>query len=113
MKIIYNKLIPIKGFKAVNLFGAMFVRRGTGPLYDYEIRHEQIHTAQMRELFYVGFYGVYLLEWLYRCARWIFTKEPAYHSLSFEREAYAHQYEPFYLENRKHFAQWRTKHEEI
>lgn len=28
MKIIYNNLIPFKGYKAINLFGLVFVRKG-------------------------------------------------------------------------------------
>ena len=28
MKIVYNKLIPFKGFKCINLFGVLFVRDG-------------------------------------------------------------------------------------
>ena len=27
MKIIYNNIIPFKGFKAMNLFGVLFVRK--------------------------------------------------------------------------------------
>ena len=28
MKVIYNKFIPFKGYKAMNLFGIVFVRKG-------------------------------------------------------------------------------------
>ena len=28
MRVIYNKVIPFKGFKCVNLFGVLFVREG-------------------------------------------------------------------------------------
>ena len=28
MKLIYNNIIPFKGFKAINLFGLCFVRKG-------------------------------------------------------------------------------------
>ena len=46
MKVIYNKVIPFKGFKCVNLFGVLFVREGcTMRTEDYN--HEAIHTAQM------------------------------------------------------------------
>ena len=51
MKIIYNKLIPMKGYKAVNLFGVLFAREGARLTAD-DIRHEEIHTAQMRETLY-------------------------------------------------------------
>jgi hypothetical protein len=41
MKIIYNKVIPFKGFKAINLFGFLFARK---PLSESDINHETIHT---------------------------------------------------------------------
>lgn len=28
MKVIYNNIIPFKGYKAINLFGLVFVRKG-------------------------------------------------------------------------------------
>ena len=51
MKIIYNKILPIKGYKIINLFGIFFVRinsDGTKPKILWEdINHETIHTVQM------------------------------------------------------------------
>jgi hypothetical protein len=44
MKIIRNNIIPFKGFKAINLFGILFVR-GNAELSDEVINHESIHTA--------------------------------------------------------------------
>lgn len=103
MKVIYNSLIPFKGFTAVNLFGAVFARKGA-PLSDATLNHEAIHTAQMRELGFVPFYVIYLFEWL---ARLLLDYSSAYRSVSFEREAYEHQGEADYLSTRRHFAQWR------
>lgn len=65
MKIIYNNIIPFKGFKAMNLFGVFFVRKGC-KMTDIDIRHELIHTAQQREMLYVFFYLWYVIEWLIR-----------------------------------------------
>lgn len=62
MKIIYNKIIPFKGFKAINLFGFLFTRKRN--LLDVDINHEAIHTEQMKELLYIGFYILYFAEWL-------------------------------------------------
>ena len=61
MKIIRNNLIPFRGFKAMNLFGVLFVRGRDTVLTDSDMRHETIHTAQMRETLYVPFYVLYLL----------------------------------------------------
>lgn len=86
-KIIYNNVIPFPGYAAVNLFGVIFVRRGSRVTRRL-INHEAIHTAQMRETLFLGFYIWYLLEFLVKlllCLDW----DRAYRSVSFEREAYA------------------------
>lgn len=44
MKLIYNNIIPFKGFKAINLFGLCFVRKGM-KMSEKDINHESIHTA--------------------------------------------------------------------
>ena len=59
MKIIRNNIIPFKGFKAINLFGILFVR-GNAELSDEVINHESIHTAQMKEMLYIPFYIWYV-----------------------------------------------------
>lgn len=105
MKIIYNKIIPFRGFKAINLFGVLFVRGDEKPDGDL-LNHEAIHSRQMRELLYAGFYIIYLLEWI---GGLLSGKGPveAYRSISFEKEAYAHESDATYLDHRKPFAQWR------
>lgn len=65
MKIIYNNLIPFKGFAAINLFGILFVRKGV-EVSEEMINHEAIHTAQMKEMLYVFFYLWYVIEWVVR-----------------------------------------------
>lgn len=105
MKVIYNKLIPVKGFSAINLFGVIFAREEYKQLTPLTLRHEAIHSAQMRELLWVGFYLAYFLEWLYRLC----TTKNAYRKISFEVEAYANQGNKKYLEKRKLFAQWRKR----
>ena len=100
MKTIYNDIIPFKGSKAVNLLGVLFVRNGA-TLTDIDINHEAVHTAQMRETLYLGFYLWYALEWLVRLVCNGFKAHEAYRAVSFEREAYGHQGEEGYLEKRK------------
>jgi hypothetical protein len=70
----------------------------------HDYNHENIHTAQMKELGYIFFYILYFVEWLYRV---VFHTRTAYRGISFEREAYTHQYDYGYLEHRAKFAQWR------
>lgn len=104
MRVIHNKWIPFKGFKAINLFGICFVRK-PHKMTPHDYNHENIHTAQMRELGYIFFYIFYFVEWLYRL---VFHTSTAYRGISFEREAFEHQYDYDYLEHRERFAQWRT-----
>lgn len=101
MKIIENSLIPFKGFLAINIFGVIFIRKG-GVLNEVVLNHEQIHTAQMKELGYVGFYILYLIEWIIR----LFINKNAYKSISFEKEAYENERNLDYLSNRRRYAQW-------
>lgn len=103
MRVIYNRWIPFKGFRAINLFGVCFAREGM-TMTPHGINHEKIHTAQMRELWYIGFYILYIVEWIYRL---VFHTRTAYRGISFEREALYHQYNYKYLEHRARFAQWR------
>lgn len=99
---IINRLIPFRGFTAINLFGLIFVRKGM-TFTEVDLRHERIHTRQMLELLVVPFYLIYIIEWLVRL---ILTRHPlrAYLSISFEREAYAHQSDPDYLRHRRPYA---------
>lgn len=103
MKIVYNNIIPFKGFAAINLFGIVFARKECRPLSKEAMNHEAIHTEQMKELLYIGFYLCYVIEWLVR----LFMKGNAYRNLSFEKEAYNCQHIPNYTQIRQKFAMWR------
>jgi len=107
MKIIYNKLIPFKGFVAMTVWPFIFIRsecRDYVERYPQVINHEEIHGAQQKELLLIFFYICYLAEWIYRL---IFHPKTAYKGISFEREAYEHEREYDYLDRRKPFAMWR------
>lgn len=99
-KLIYNKIIPFKGYKAINLFGFIFARK---ELSEKDINHEKIHTAQMKELLYIGFYLWYLIEWLILLCKYR-NNSKAYKNIKFEKEAYAHEDNLMYLNYRSHFA---------
>lgn len=64
------------------------------------LNHEAIHTEQMKELLYVGFYLWYVVEWLVKL--FIYGKD-AYRNISFEREAYAYEGYEGYLTIRKRY----------
>lgn len=103
MKIIYNNIIPFKGFAAINLFGILFVRRGCR-ISEKTLNHESIHTAQMKEMLYIPFYIWYFIEWLIELFHY---GSNAYHTNTFEREAYDNDDNLTYLASRKRFAWWK------
>lgn len=100
MKIVVNNIIPFKGFAGINIFGVLFVRKGV-VVSERMIRHETIHTKQMKELLFIPFYILYVIEWLVKL---LFYGKQAYRNISFEREAYSNEYDLNYLGNRKRFA---------
>lgn len=97
MKIIYNKILPVKGFSAINLCGVVFARRECKPLSDSTINHEAIHTAQQREWLYIGFFILYFFEWIFK----------GYRGISFEKEAYQYQGVESYLRDRRSYRNYR------
>ena len=106
MKIIYNDYIPFKGYVVMNIFGVLFVRNDLKHRLknSYTINHESIHTAQYKELLWVFFLPLYILEFiikLFVCISW----DKAYRSISLEQEAYYFEYDANYLSRRKPY-QW-------
>lgn len=99
MMVIYNNILPVKGFKCINLFGVLFVRKCL-KMRDVDFNHEAIHTKQMKEMLYVFFYLWYVIEWIVR----LFKRGNAYRNISFEREAYSNQCYLKYNKERKRFA---------
>ena len=102
MKIIYNNIIPFKGYKCINILGTIFARKGAY-IGEKTLNHEAIHTAQMKEMLYVGFYVWYFIEWLIELCHYGTT---AYHTNTFEREAFDNDDDLTYLASRKRFAWW-------
>ncbi len=100
MKIIYNKFIPVKGYTAINLFGVLFARKGE-TVDKRLINHEEIHTAQMKELLYVFFYILYVAEWIFRLVQF---GRSAYENISFERESHDNQSDYGYLKTREKYS---------
>lgn len=99
-KVIHIKRFPVKGgFFAINLFGIIFAVR---KLSDTELNHERIHTAQQRELLYIGFYLWYVAEWLWLLCKYR-NRMTAYYRIRFEQEAYRHERELDYLKRRRHY----------
>lgn len=105
MRIIENSILPPRGYKAITLGWFIFVRKGTN-LTTKDITHESIHWEQEKELFVIGFYLLYMLDFLwclYHLRKW----HAAYRSIAFEVEAYVHQCDEDYIKKRKHFSWYR------
>lgn len=100
--IVKCRLIP-EGV-CVNLFGTYWAR-DTSWIDKFVVNHERIHDAQQRELLYVPFYLVYIIEWLIRLLQYR-NSHDAYMNISFEREAYANGRNLGYLPARRPYA-WR------
>lgn len=101
MKVVYTKWFPFGPYHTINLFGILFTKRNY--LTKDTILHEQIHTAQMKEMLYIFFYLWYGIEYI--IIRFFHKKQnDAYHDVSFEEEAHDNAYNWTYLETRKHYA---------
>lgn len=109
MKVVRNNIIPLgKGYGAINLFGILFAKHNMAVTPEV-INHEMIHSRQMRELLFLPFYIIYVVEWLINIVRYGGNTRRAYYNIAFEREAYRHSNDLDYLSHRRHFAQWRKQ----
>ena len=100
--VIRVKWLPVKALGGnwigINLMGIIIIGKNAGPNIYW---HEKIHTMQMKETYFIGFYLVYIIEFIirlicYRVSRpykkahateknlWMY----AYKNISLEREAY-------------------------
>lgn len=95
-----------KGY-CLNLF-SILCTRDTSWIDRHVINHERIHTAQMKELLFIPFYILYVLEWLMRLIQYR-DAHKAYLNISFEREAYRYGHDLGYLKRRRRFASFRNK----
>jgi hypothetical protein len=103
MKIIYNNLIPFRGFSAMMLFGVIFARKSAKPLSLITINHEAIHDAQAHECGgYIFFYILYIRQWM----------KFGYRNCPFEQEAYNNEHNLYYLRRRNSF-EWKKYLENI
>ena len=102
MKVIYNKFIPFKGFKAITILNFIFVRKEY-TINELTISHENIHFEQEKELLFIGFYLWYIIEYLINYIKYN-NSYKAYRNISFEKEAYNNQSDFSYYKHRKHYA---------
>ena len=83
--VVYNKLIPFKGYVAMTVFPFIFARKAYKPIGKRTINHESIHLKQQIELLVLPFFLWYGVEWIVRLIQYKNLKE-AYRNISFERD---------------------------
>lgn len=117
IKLKYSRIIPFPGFYACAIFNCIFrhPKYKNRKLSNITYNHEMIHVDQqldfvggIEKLYVLGgiiFYMVYFIEWLIKLIISAFTlgKVKAYHSISFEQEAYQNEKDFKYRDNRKRF----------
>lgn len=116
MKIIQNKFIPFGSYLAMTIGPFIFTKNKT-KINDTVLRHETIHYYQQAELGYIIFFIFYFLSFITQLIRCSFNKEigqignyrqsvwdRAYRTILFEREAYEHENDETYLDDRAPWA---------
>ena len=99
--ILEQKLLPPKGFAAINIFGFIWIRN-IHDISEKTMRHECIHTLQCRELLYILHYLLYCFEWIIKLLI-CFNFDKAYRSVSLEQEAYENDHNENYKNERIRF----------
>lgn len=67
------------------------------------LNHEYIHFEQGKELWFLGFWLLYVLNYLINLFRYKFDNHEAYIMIAFEREAYENQRNFSYVSKRKKY----------
>lgn len=98
--VVKTKYIP-NGFKYIVVLVWLLCHRDPNKI-DYQ--HENIHLQQELEMLFIFFYLWYGIEWLVRLIGNGFNAHEAYHSISFEQEAYENEDFENYIRLRKHYA---------
>lgn len=96
----WTRVLSAGRAEAITLFPFVLVKNEVCKMDQRLLNHEAIHIRQALELGIIPFYLWYLIEFLYH---WTITKnfDKAYRCLSFEKEAYENEMDPFYLHKRK------------
>ena len=126
-RIIYNDIIPFKGFQAITIWPFVFARNAAKYLKDHVVNHEGIHLRQQLEVLAVSAAVMALLcltclSWWWMCEApftyfiWYCLEyvvrlcaygdgHKAYRNVAFEQEAFLNERNFSYLsEERKAFA---------
>lgn len=104
MKVVFNDIIPFKGFMAMCLWPFIFVRNSAASRFNVVAsNHEHIHGEQQKEMLVIFFLLWYGIEWVVRLIQYK-DAHKAYRNISFEREAYTNENNQTYIPSRKHYS---------
>ena len=101
MLLVFKYLVP-KGYTAITIYPFIVLKHKRQKDDMILINHENIHLRQQLELLVIGFYLWYFIEFLLRLIKFK-NWYRAYLNISFEREAYANEYDYSYLQRRKRY----------
>ncbi|MGC1205252.1 MAG: hypothetical protein WA839_10245 [Flavobacteriaceae bacterium] len=98
MVFISKYLIP-KGYNGLTIYPFVFLKKAELKQDSILMNHEKIHLRQQLELLICPFYLFYFLEFLIRLIQYK-SWHKAYRNISFEREAYANEFNFDFLDKR-------------
>ena len=101
--IVVFKHLFVKNYVGLSFWPFIVVKEQVYKTDEVLINHEKIHLQQQKELLVLPFYLWYIVEWLLRCL-WYLNTYKAYQNISFEKEAYHHEKDMNYCQNRKFWA---------
>jgi len=99
MILILRYIIP-KNYTGLAIYPFIFLKNKSLSTNETLINHERIHLKQQLELFWIFFFLWYIIEFVFHLIRYRKWNK-AYHSISFEREAYENESDLDYLKYRK------------
>jgi len=95
-----------RGFaRAITLYPFILIRHKEDLKNNVLLNHENIHLAQQKELFLIGFYILYVYYFI-KMKRYFINNTVAYRAIPFEKEAKLNEKNLEYLKNRKGFS-WK------
>lgn len=92
-----------KPFSAIAFYPFVLIRNESLKDNKILLNHERIHLRQQIEMLIIGFYLWYSIEFIYKYWKYGNRFQASY-NISFEKESYANEKNPYYLKNRKFFA---------
>ncbi|MFB9056144.1 hypothetical protein ACFFU9_05245 [Mariniflexile ostreae] len=100
--IVISKYLVPKGYLGITIFPFVILKHKRFKNRSVLLNHEKIHLKQQLELFIIPFYVWYILAYVVRFIQYK-NHDAAYRNISFEREAYAQEFNLDYLQKRSCF----------